>query len=246
MTDRTDTIFDCVEPDVGDRIWQLDQPALDAAERRKLEAHVVVCHACRLQRELDARARRLVRDGELGLDGAPVARMVPARRPRATAAAAVLAVAASLVLALLSPPRPVGVDVTVRGEDDVVFTRPVEGEVVKVDGCRLSWTEVDGATGYTVRISSRDGSFTWQGDTDRAVLDLPDEVALAAGGSYKALLSARPADLLPPWRTSVAFEAGSSWRVAAHRLLRARHWIHGLGAAGLVLLGFAAVRRRFP
>ncbi len=244
MTNHTDTTFACIDPDVGDRIWQLDRPALDAKLRSKLEAHVAACHACRLHRELDARARELVCAGEIEEDGAAATRTGKLAVYRRVGLVAALAVAASLAFAMLTTPRPAKIDVAIRGEDDVRFTRPVEGEVVAVESSRLSWTEVPGATGYRVRVSSLDGSFTWEGDTDHAALTLPDEVALEAGSSYKALLSTQPADLLPPWRTSVAFEAGSTWRVAAHRLLRAQRWVHGLGVAGLALFGFVAFRRR--
>lgn len=109
MTCEHESSYECVDPSVGDEIWQLDIPALDADLRRKLEAHVSICHACRMDRDLDAWARRLERAGELG-DGEPGV---------------------------------VGIET---------------GEVsVPASGSRLSWTGVDGAARYEVRVTGRDG-----------------------------------------------------------------------------------------
>ena len=110
---------------------------------------------------------------------------------------AALAIAASLAGLLLLPPRPVGADLVVRGEDEARFTRPVEGEVVSVDGCRLSWTEVPGATRYQVRITDRDGDFAWTGTTVDLHIELPANIALSEGSDYKAGMNGLPPVGLP-------------------------------------------------
>ncbi|MBU0742046.1 hypothetical protein KKG45_08825 [bacterium] len=243
-TEHSATSYECVDPNVGEEIWRLDIPNLDAVLRRELEAHVLVCHACRLHRDLDACARRLVRDGEIDLGATPAAASWSSGLARAAGIAATLAIVASLVGVLFLPPRPVGADMAVRGEVEARFTRPVEGQVVPAGACCLSWTEVPGATRYEVRITDRDGDFTWTGTTDRNRIDLPEDAGLTEGAAYKAVLSARPVDLLPPGRTSVAFRSGTSFEVAAHRLRWAQRWIHGLGLAGLFLLALAVVRWR--
>jgi len=242
--EKPETPFECVDPIMGDEIWQLDSPAIDADLRRKLEAHVLICHACRLDRDLDTRARQLLRTGELVLDETP--RPVLSRFPLARAAglAAVMAIAASLAGILLLSPRPVGADYVVRGDDETRFTSPVEGEVVSVTGCRLGWTEVPGATRYQVRVTARDGDFAWTGTTTDLHVELPVDIALIDGAGYKALLSTQPADLLPPGRTSVAFAAGSLLDVAVHRLRWADPRLHGLGLAGLALFCLAVASRR--
>ncbi len=243
-TEHPGTAYDCVDPGVGDEIWRLDVPTIDADLRRELEAHVSVCHACRLHRDLDACARHLVRDGELHQGAAPPAASRISGVARAAGVAAALAIAASLAGVLFLPPRPVDTDLAVRGEGEARFTRPVEGQVVPAGACRLSWTEVPGATAYEVRVTDRDGGFTWSGATDRNRIDLPETTGLTGGTVYKAVLSARPVDLLPPGRTSVAFRAGTAFESVVHRLRWARLWIHGFGLAGLILVTVAVVRRR--
>ncbi len=243
-TEHPGTAFECVDPSVGDEIWRLDLPAIDAASRHVLEAHVSVCHACRLHRDLDTRTGRLVRDGELEPVAAPPAATGTSGVARAAGVAAALAIAASMVGVLFLPPRPSEGVMTVRGEGEARFTRPVEGEVVTAGACRLSWTEVPGASSYEVRVTDREGAFAWTGTTDRNRIDVPADAGLAGDADYKAVLSARPLDLLPPGRTSVAFRTGTSAAVAAHRLRRAQPWLHGLGLAGLCLGVFALVRRR--
>jgi len=241
-TELPDTSYECVDPVVGDEIWRLDDPATGPALRRRLEAHVAACHFCRLHRDLDVRMRRLVRDGEIAATAPSAATRSPGVA-RVAGVAAALAFAASLAGALFLPPRSVETDLAVRGEDEARFTRPVEGQVVPDGACRLSWTEVSGASGYEVRVTGRDGDFAWTGATDRARIDLPADAGLTAGGAYKAVLSTRPADLLPPGRSSVAFRCGTPRDVVAHRLRWAQHWIHGLGLAGLLLLALAVIRR---
>lgn len=243
-TEPPRTAYDCVDPGVGDEIWRLDVPTINADLQRKLEAHVAVCHACRLHRDLDACARHLVRDGELHQGAAPPAAPRISGVARAAGVAATLAIAASLAGVLLLPPRPVDTDLAVRGSGEARFTRPVEGQVVPAGACRLSWTEVPGATAYEVRVTDRDGGFSWTGATDQTRIDLPEDAGLTGGTAYKAVLSARPVDLLPPGRTSVAFQSGTVVEAAVHRLRWARRWIHGLGLAGLILVTVAVVRRR--
>jgi hypothetical protein len=243
-TEQAGTSYQCVDPAVGAEIWQLDSPALDADLRRKLQAHVSICHACRLDRDLDVHARRLVRDGEIETDVAAPAASAASGVARVAGYAAALALAASLAGALFLPPRPIGADIAIRGDGEARFTRPIEGEVVTTDGCRLGWTEVPGATSYEVRITDREGTFAWTGESTEPHLDLPDDISLEDGAGYRALLSTQPADLLPPGRTSVAFEAGSLLDAARHRMRWARQWVYGVGFGGLAMLGLALVRRR--
>jgi len=243
-TENADTSYQCVDPAVGAEIWQLDSPALDADLRRKLQAHVSICHACRMGRDLDVHARQLVRDGDIETDAAAPAAPAASGVARVAGYAAALALAASLAGALFLPPRPINMDIAIRGDSETRFTSPVEGEVVTTDGCRLSWTEVPGATSYEVRITDRDGAFAWTGQSTDPQLDLPDDITLEDGTGYRALLSTQPADLLPPGRTSVAFEGGSVWDAARHRVQGARQWVYGVGVGGLALLGLALVRRR--
>ena len=237
MSEYLDTPYDCIDPEVGERIWRLDLPELPDEERRGLDAHVLACHACRLQREIGEQVRWMVRDGSLQAS-------TPVRRSPWLERIAAVAVAAALTGVLMLPPRPLGDVAVVRGSDAARFERPVEGEVVRPESVRLSWTPVAGAARYVVRIDALDDSQSWQGVVEEPTLKPPAGAGLAPGTAYRALLSTQPADLLPPGRTSVTFRTGTALQVALHRLRYARLELQALGFGGLALLGLALVRRR--
>ncbi len=107
MSEPRETPFECVDPDVGAQLWRLEQGDADPQLRATLEAHLSVCHACRLLVRLDETAHDLGRRGRLraaaASAGAPAAHRARARDAWMPA----LALAASLVLLLVLPPRSV-------------------------------------------------------------------------------------------------------------------------------------------
>lgn len=155
-----------------------------------------------------------------------------------------LAVAASLVGVLLLPPTPAGRFSAARGPGEPVFVRPVEGEVLPARHRRLEWRGVPGATGYQVQLRDDEGTTVWEGGTELTVIRLPGYVKLESRRNYKALLTVRPPDLLPPGGASVAFRTGPAWESALQRVRRPDLRAFLLGVAGLGLAVLGAVRHR--
>ena len=125
MTDRMATPFECIDPAVGDRLWQLQRTDLGPPVRELLQAHVQACHACRLVVRQDERAQELGRAGRLGGHAHIGANGRPGRARWGFA----LAFAASLIAILAVPPRPATGVGDVRGAEAIRFTSPVEGQV---------------------------------------------------------------------------------------------------------------------
>lgn len=155
-----------------------------------------------------------------------------------------LAVAASLVGVLLLPPRPDGRVVSLRGEGEAVFVRPVEGEVIYTGHRQLEWREVPGATGYQLQLRDEQGATVWEGGTELTVIRLPESVRLQSSQNYKALLAVRPPDLIPPGGASVAFRTGGAREYALQHVRRPDLRALFLGIAGLGLISLGAARRR--
>lgn len=246
MSDLRETAYECVDPSVGSQLWRLEEAGVEPEIRARLEAHLEVCHACRLVAHLDRRMRALARAGELQISAPsrPSGRLL-AWRGRMIGLAGLTA-GASLALALILPPRPAGDLPSHRGGDGTKFERPVEGEVVPAGPVSFRWTPVPGASRYRLELRDEDGRQVWSGETATPGLRSPEAPALSRGRRYKATLDVQPADLLPPGRISVAFRPGSGWDVASHRLRFAHPLLQAatlLSSALLLLFAFGRLRR---
>ncbi len=244
MSEPRETPFECVDPAVGAQLWRLEQGDADPQLRATLEAHLSVCHACRLLVRLDETAHDVGRRGLLRAvatrAGAPTVRWGRAREAWMPA----LALAASLVLVLTLPPRSVLGPGTMRGVDIVRFVRPVEGEVVAAPRVQLRWTPVPGATRYHVELRDAAGRAVWQGESAEPAVEISERGTLAPGQEYRALLTVQPADLLPPGAPSVRFRAGSPPAAFAHRLRWANPAVQAAMALSLAWLTWSMSRRR--
>lgn len=244
MKHPVDTPFECIESRVGGQLWRLQDPGTSTAERAEIEAHLEICHACRLVLQVDAAVTRAVGHGVL--DREPEVTRIRAGRPRLAQAAvlASLPLAACLAGMLLLPPRPIHGGAVTRGTEETRFLRPVEGEIVATSQPSLRWTPVAGASRYEVELRDRSGKPVWRGESVDPSIRTDGTPSLPPGGEYRALLSVQPADLLPPGRVSVAFKTGTLGEAILHRL----RWAHPvLQAAGLIaaaLLVFTLTRRR--
>jgi len=237
--DLVSSPFDCVEPSVGRRLWELEQPDLDPSSRSLLEAHVAACDACREIVRLDGKVQELVREGHFG---------EPLRGPgrgwgRAVPIAA-LSLAASLSLFFVLPPLPTAETGPVRGTPAPRFTRPVEGEIVATRRPVLSWTPIDGATGYVVEIRDREARTVWKGESDVPEIRVGESAGVGSGREYRALLSVRPADLARPAPASVVFRNGSLGHVVLHRARWAQPWLQVLAVLSLGFLSVTWLGRR--
>jgi hypothetical protein len=155
-----------------------------------------------------------------------------------------LAMAASLVAALLLPPRPTGPAVATRGVTSPDFQRPVEGEMVPASRSLLVWTPVPQATRYLIQLRDSEGTSLWEASTTDTCLRLPEALRLEPGIGYRALLSVQPADLLPPGSLSVGFRSGGAWARAWDHARRPQPSVQLLASGGLLLLSVSLLRRR--
>ncbi|MCC6650972.1 MAG: hypothetical protein IT348_07485 [Candidatus Eisenbacteria bacterium] len=239
MNEPSDTPYECIDPEIGAQIGQLERPDLDPAVRATLEAHVSVCHHCHELLRRNATLATLAREGRLAAAPGPGPVLVTrAVRPASARNSwlAGLAFAASLSAVFALPPRSVTDGAVTRGAADARFLRPVEGEVLASRRPTLRWTAIPGATRYHVELRDPAGRAVWSGESTSPSIRLPEPSPLARGGEYRALLSVQPADLLPPGEPSVRFRSGTPGDMAAHRL----RWAHP-ALQGLVLLSLAGL-----
>lgn len=237
--------FECVDPAVGGQLWQLERMDVDPSLRSLLEAHVAACDACRQIVQLDGRVQALVREGHLRepIRGSRRRRLVPSA-PRRAVPIAALALAASLILLVVLPPRPIADTGPTRGPTGSRFTRPVEGEIVATRRPVLRWTPIDDVTEYVVELRDRDGRTVWTGESDVPEIRVDESAGLGSGREYRALLSVRPADLAPPVPASVAFRSGSWGRMLLHRARWAHPWLQVVTLLSLGSLSVAWLGRR--
>ncbi len=235
MDDHLTMDLVCVDPTVGARILKLTLPESldDAAEHQLLSAHAGVCAACSLTLDFHERIGDGISDGSLFADQAKI--LKPSNNWRWANGLAISALAASLVFLLLLPPRPMGPSVVIRGDLDIGFQKPVEGEVVNEANVEVTWKAIPGADNYQLLLTRVSDGFTWQGSTNETRLVLPSDEILRENESYRILLSTVPHDLLPPGATSVSFRTGNFLSILSHRLKQAQPVVYWLGLVALTL-----------
>jgi hypothetical protein len=244
-----DNPFECVEPELGELLWQYGMPGVDPALRAKLTDHLTICDACRFTLATEERVIRGLQAGSLTLRQPARPRwarffagILGPPRGRVLAFGGALTLAASLVLMFLVPPSPAGGGLRRAAADAPRFTRPVEGEVIWSANPRLTWSAVPGASSYRLEVSRIGGRYEWQGESTTRRLRIPADAALPRAGRYRAILHPVPADLAGPGGISVSFERGDLGSFLGYRLVAAPRWIQILGLLGLLTLAAAFSR----
>ncbi|MFH1845593.1 MAG: hypothetical protein ABIF77_20605 [bacterium] len=246
------TSYECVEPALGELLWQYDVPDVAPELRRQLDSHLSVCAACRLELALRDKLRTAVARDELQIpDGES-----PLRSTRKSALSrvairpltytAMVALAASVVLIFGGEPRALNGDRIVRGDvDSPRFLRPVAGEVIVDATPRLRWTPIPHATSYHVILSQAGGDFQWSTETTDTELTIPPESNLPGGARIRAAVQPVPAHLAPATGITVSFHTGGPtdflvyrWRASPviGRLLGWLGCLLCIGAGGLGLV----------
>jgi hypothetical protein len=234
--------YECVEPELGDRLWCLDDPSAAAAEVDRLRAHVTICHACRLQIALDERLEQSLR--RQGAEGtipfvSPRSKGLRWRRPVSRGSVTLLA--ACLALVFLVPPR---LDVlSVRGGGDWGIMRPVPGEVVATVTPKITWQPLEDARSYQVTIAGEQTNFLWQVETDALEIQVPESAHLPKPGRFRVTVSPIPAYLAPPTGASSWLRTGTFPAHVGYRITAAPRWIYWLGLLALAALAAGLIRR---
>lgn len=248
--------YECVDPEVGKLMWNLDRPDLDDGLRQRLKNHLEICEGCQVEREAEAHLAAAVRTGTLRLE--PAKAEVPGRlrRPRhrswrpACAGAGALLVAASLSLVVLLPPRSTADANLLRDlQGPAAFRRPVEGEIVAGNRPLLRWLPVPGATAYRLSLVEIGGDFAWEATGTQLTAQPPHGSELPRNARFRATLRTVPGDLLPPEQGTISFRTGSLSAVAGHRVRQAPPGVllsAGLGAILIGVAGMASGRRGVP
>jgi hypothetical protein len=232
--------YECAERELGEQIWQLDDPNIAPDLRAHLEDHLSICAACRAERALQERLRPALAGGAVTI---PSDRAV-IRIPRSVGWAGSLALAACLALVFILRPTMPADNRVVRGDRaSPGFLRPLPGEVIWGARPVLAWHPIERATAYMVNVREIDGPFGWSSQTDQTSLALPDSVTLPAGARLQAFLEPIPAYLGPPGGVSISFRAGSFTQFVLYRLQRAPFWVWLLGLMGLGGLALSVTSR---
>jgi len=239
MTDRER--YECIDPDLGEQLGQLEDPATDGRLRQRLLNHCESCAACRLQLEIDEKIVAGLRDGSLHAD---VRRGSGAWWPQILRGGGGLAMAAGLTLMLLLPPgspEPQGV---MRDESErPVVERPVAEEVVGSTPT-VRWTPLEGVASYHVTVTSDDSSIRWSGRTTEPSLTIPRDAELPLGHRYRVLVKSVPTHRAPDGGLRTSFRTGRLDQIAVYRLQRGAPGLWGLVIAGLALAIAGFWRRR--
>ncbi len=154
----------------ADEMADLAAGARSAADRERLTGHLAACSAC-------ADEFRVLGELRPVIDGA--ARPRPAFDWRYLAAAAALVLVAGLAFVVWQssrtnlPPRPIDRS----GQTSQIETTPSNRATLDAAPAALSWTAVDGATGYRVTIYDFESTPVWESPLVRtSTVDVPEEV----------------------------------------------------------------------
>lgn len=252
---HADTLrYECVDPELGDALWQLETPDVDPGLKQQLLDHLSICDACRLEQQFEQLVGDALRSGELSLPEesihpapsfADLAEhvMAPLRR-LATGlfwGGAGLAAVSVLLVFLFSPTPPGGPRIARSGGAQAHFIRPLESEVVGSLSPELSWTPVEDATAYQLTLEAIRGSYRWMAETDETRATPPQKHALPANSRFRATIETVPRDLLPLGGMSVTFRTGGPLEYISYRMAAAPIALQVTAAGGglIALVGLA-------
>lgn len=225
--------YECVEPDVGEQLWQYNMPGVDSELQQHLEDHLTVCAECRLQLAL----QRHMEDQE----PAKVGRVLGRRNwiTGSVSISAGLSLAACLLLMFFLPPKSPNASMVLRSDGNgPSILRPVSGEVVPGTNFHFTWTAVKNASGYRLQVRDPAGSFEWMTETQQTSTELPADIKLPANKHLHAYLEIIPPYLTPDEGIDVSFQTGSAVAYFGYRLRITPLWVWALGALGFVLAGW--------
>jgi hypothetical protein len=252
--------YECVEPELGAVLWQLESPLIKPALKQRLESHLTICDACRLERAVERAIGTGLQSGRLHLPD-PVEREGPSSDhirqadrqrpawPLATVWGGLGLAVTSLVLIFVLAPTPLFPDLVTRAQDSRPrFLRPLESEVIRSLTPAISWTPIEDATRYRLTLEDIRGSYLWMTVTDQSQAAPPTEHALPPDSQIRATLETIPVDLLALGEVTVSFRTGSWHEYVGYRLKAAPSGLQittliGLAISLLAGLWIRLVRR---
>ncbi len=226
---------ECVDLDLGRELWRLEDPQTNPKQRKRLEAHLSICAACRLQVAHQQAVADGLREGSLHVRAAG-----PFGGPTMFAAG-ISALAAGLCLIFMQPLTKPGI--VERSNDDAThLLAPVSGQVVVDRTPKIRWTVMEGARAYDVTVRDTNGDLAWRERTENASTSPQPTAQLERGHDYRIRVNAVPAFAAgEPLRGS--FRVGTWSEFVRYRLAVARPWQWLLVGLGLALTAVGVLRR---
>lgn len=228
---------ECIDPDLGQDLWRLDDPSTAPELRQALLRHCHHCSACASTRALADLLDRAVKSGVVDLAGP---RRHGQRRAQWSLSLGGAALAASLALVLLLPP-PAEQAPTRAALPPVRVIRPVTDEVIATPRPTISWTALERARAYEVTVTTEAGEERWRTRTEATEVRLPAGSDIDAHGRYRIWIEPVPSHLTPSGRFGSSFIRGDAWDAGRYRLKHAAGWVVALGGLGIALLAWGAV-----
>lgn len=237
MKIEKDLNYECIEPELGQELWQYDCPVVESDFKTKLMNHLTLCQKCNQIRELDSVLANGLSNGTLQIKK-PVY-TTPAKRyaTRFVASLGSMAIAAGLVLIFMLPIQSNVMQVD-RGIADSGFFAPVASEVITGGKVNLAWAPIKSATGYILRLETAEGDWQWSAKTDKNRIIVEH---LPAESNITAYLKSIPGDLSPIGGWSISFRHGSFSEFAQFRVKNSAVFariliVFGLFSAGSLFL----------
>jgi hypothetical protein len=224
---------ECIDPELGGRLWRLHDEACPAKLRGRLETHVAFCADCRLQLALERHAEAGLRSGALAL---PPADSRPSRWVAWSVGFGAAALAASLALLLLLPPATPHERLVLRGHGDPAIERPIADEIILGRRPTVRWTPLPGAARYDLHVESVDGGYRWSVSTGDPAATVPADHELPANTRFRVHVKPVPAHLAPHGSLQTSFRTGGARAWFAHRLLHSSGTVRAVGILGLACL----------
>jgi hypothetical protein len=239
--------YECIDPELGDALWQRDDPDVAPEMRARLDNHVAHCAACRLRLSVEGEVAEGLRTGWLHLPHRRGGGWGPAQ---ILTTSGLLAVAASLLLIFTAPPRAALDRRPVRGPSASGIIRPVPDEEIASATPTLRWHAVEDATRYEVAVRGVANGYEWHTSSAEAAVTIPETHPLPPGSRYRIIVTTVPTDLAPGggWRGSFSRVPPVSF--IGYRLTSGSRLAQAVGVLGLCALLASAAwnlrRRRSP
>ena len=242
VPDRPHLEYECLDPELGQQVWRLDDPTTDAALADRLRAHLEFCAHCRSVRWVGDKLAQGLKEGALAIPEKGSATRIPALIGWTTGLGW-LAAAACLALVLLQAPTPEHDGMIMRGSDSPAITRPMGDEVLLDRNPTIRWDPIQGARQYQVAIEAVGSPYSWNTTTRRAEVPIPHEHPLPARARIRVHVVPVPNHLASGFGLNTSFRTGSVSEFLRFRWRRKSALASVLGWGGLagLILGTGAL-----